>query len=273
MADSDLIAGYVTALRTSLRSHPDVDDLVSEVDDHLRCAAIRLQARGIDPVTAHRDVLARFGDATLVANAFATTDSGGTAMPTRLTRTAGAFALVASIAWVAVAPAALIGADSPSWEVHYFTLALTAFAASTCTTVALFGMLRRAGSAGLIAAVAMTLAILGTLLLGIVTWAWLLGVGFLTIASALAVREMHRARIGTTLGSVLLVAAWPIGVAMAIALEQIQVVPIDSYGDVYLGQLIGLATGGILYAAGLFTCGRWLRGEAAVDESDAMATA
>lgn len=273
MADSDLISGYVTALRASLRSRPDVDDLVCEVDDHLRCAAIRLQAQGVDLATAQRHVLDRFGDATLVANAFATTASGGTAMPTRLTRTAGTFALVASIAWVIVAPAALIGAGSPNWEVHYFTLALTAFVASTCTTVALFGMLRRAGSAGLIAAVAMTLAILGTLLLGIVTWAWLLGVAFLTIASAVVVRETHRARIGTTPGKVLLVAAWPIGVVLAIALEQLRVVPIDSYGDVYLGQLIGLATGGILYAVGLFVSGRWLRGEAAVDESDVMATA
>ena len=273
MADSDLISGYVTALRASLRSRPDVDDLVCEVDDHLRCAAVRLQARGLDPATAQRHVLDRFGDATLVANAFATTASGGTAMPTRLTRTAGTFALVASIAWVAVAPAALIGAGAADWEVHYFTLALTAFVASACATVALFGMLRRAGSVGLIAAIAMTLAILGTLVLGIVTWAWLLGVGFLTIASAITVLEMRRARVGTVPGHVLLVAAWPIGVAVAIALEELQVGPIDSYGDAYLGQLIGLATGGILYAAGLFACGRWLRSEASVDESDVMATA
>ncbi len=145
--------------------------------------------------------------------------------------------------------------------------------ASACATVALFGMLRRAGSIGLIAAIAMTLAILGTLVLGIVTWAWLLGVGFLTIASALAAWDMHRARVGTALGSVLLVAAWPIGVAVAIALDALRVGPIDSYGDVYLGQLIGLAAGGILYAAGLFACGQWLRREAAVDESDVMATA
>ena len=61
----------------------------------------------LDPATAQRHVLDRFGDATLVANAFATTASGGTAMPTRLTRTAGSFALIASIAWIAVAPAAL----------------------------------------------------------------------------------------------------------------------------------------------------------------------
>jgi hypothetical protein len=217
-------------------------------------------------------VLDRFGDATLVANAFATTASGGTAMPTRLTRTAGIFALVASIAWVAVAPAALIGAGATDWEVHYFTLALTAFVASACATVALFGMLRRAGSVGLIAAITMTLAILGTLVLGIVTWAWLLGVGFLAIASAITVLEMRQARVGTVPGHVLLVAAWPIGAAVAIALEELRIGPIDSYGDAYLGQLIGLAAGGILYAAGLFVSGRWLRGETAVDESDAMAT-
>ncbi len=273
MADSDLISGYVTALRTSLRSRPDVDDLVCEVDDHLRCAAVGLQARGVDHATAQRQVLDRFGDAALVANAFATTASGGTAMPTRLTRTAGTFALVASVAWVAVAPAALIGAGADDWEAHYYTLAVTAFVASTCATVALFGMLRRVGSVGLIAAIAMTLAILGTLALGIVTWAWLLGVGFLTIASVLTVREMSRARVGSTLGNVLLVVAWPIGVAVAIALQELRIGPIDSYGDHYLAQLIGLAAGGILYAAGLFACGRWLRGEGAVDDSDVMATA
>lgn len=273
MADSDLISGYVAALRTSLRSRPDVDDLVCEVDDHLRCAAVQLQARGFDLATAQRQVLDRFGDATLVANAFATTASGGTAMPTRLTRTAGSFALVAAVAWLAVAPAALIGAGADDWEVHYLTVALTSFVASACTAIALFGLLRRAGSVGLIAAVAMTVAILGTLLLGIVTWAWLLGVGFFTIASAFTVLEMRRARVGTVTGQVLLVAAWPIGVAVAIALEELQVGPIDSYGDAHLGQLIGLATGGILYAAGLFVSGRWLCRENAVDESDVMATA
>ena len=276
MADSDLISGYVTALRASLRSRPDVDDLVCEVDDHLRCAVVRLQARGVDLATAQRHVLDRFGDATLVANAFASTPSGGIAMPTNLTRAAGTFSLVASIAWVAVAPAALIGAGSwasPNWQLHYFTLAFTAFVASTCTTVALFGLLRRAGSAGAIPAITMTLAILGTLVLGVATWAWLLAVGFLAIASAITVVEMRRARVGTVIGHVLLVAAWPVAVAVALVLEPLRVGPIDSYGDAYLSQLFGLATGGIIYAAGMLASGRWLRREAAVDESDVMATA
>jgi len=273
MADSDLISEYVTALRTSLRSRPDVDDLASEVDDHLRCAAVRLQARGLDPATAQREVLARFGDATLVSHAFATTASGGTVMPTRLTRTAGTFAIAAAVAWVAVAPAALICAGSADWQAHYFILALTALVASVCTTVALFGLLRRAGSAGVLAAVALTLAILGTVVLGVVTWAWLVGVAFLTIASIIIVREMHRARIGTLPGRVLLIAAWPIGVAVAVALEALRVGPIDSYGDAYLGQLIGLATGALLYAAGVFVSGRWLRSETAIDQADVMATA
>lgn len=271
MAEPDLIAEYVTALRASLRAHPDVDDVAAEVDDHLRCAAHRLQVQGVEAATAHRDVLARFGDATLVANAFASTATGGTAMPTRLTRTAGTFALLASIAWLAVAPAALIGAGSADWERHYVTLAVTVFAASTCTTVALFGFLRRAGSTGVLAAIAMTLAILGTVVLGVATWAWLLGVGFLTIASAIAVLRMRRAGVGTPLAHLLLVAAWPVGAAVAVVLEPLQVGPIDSYGNAYLGQLIGLATGGLLYASGLSMSGRWLRREAVLDAADVVA--
>ncbi len=90
-------------------------------------------------------------------------------MPTRLTRTAGTFAIVAALAWLAVVPTSLIGAGSAEWEVHYFTLALhRPLLASVCTTVALFGLLRRAGSArGVLAGgCSHRSPILGTLVLG-----------------------------------------------------------------------------------------------------------
>jgi hypothetical protein len=273
MADTDLIAEYLTALRSSLSWRADVDDLVCEADDHLRCAAARLQRLGVDSAAAQRDVLVRFGDAKLIAHSFATTASGGTAMPTRLTRTAGTFALAAAIAWLAAAPAALVGAGSEDWEVQYAVLAIVAFLASACTTIALFGLMRRAGSIGALTVVAVTLATLGTLVLGIVTWAWLVGVTLLAVASAVTAREVHRRGVGTSTGALLLVAAWPIGVAVAVALDLMRVGPIDSYGEPYLGQLIGFACGAVIFAAGLFVSGRWLRREEAVDDSDVMARA
>lgn len=193
-------------------------------------------------------------------------------MPTRLTRAAGTFALIAAVAWIAVAPAAVLGAGSEDWELRYTTLALLSFVAAACSTVAIFGLLQRAGG-GAAAAVALTLAILGTLVLGIVTWMWLIGVGLMGIASLIAVLRLRSARLGRVLGHVLMVCAWPIGVAVAVMLDMMRIGPIDSYGEPYLGQLIGYSTGGILFAAGLVACGTWLRREVVVDVSDSMATA
>ena len=274
MAHTDLITGYLAALRDSLAGRPDVEDLVSEVDDHLHCAAAGLQSRGLDPESAQREVLNRFGEATLVARSLSTTSSGGLVMPTRLTRAAGAFALLASIAWLVAAPTSLIGAGSDEWETHYFILALVVFIAAACTTVALFGLLRRAGGAwDAVTVAAMALVILGTLVLGAVTWAWILGVGLLAIAAVIAVLRLRSARLGPTIGGVLLTIAWPVGIAIAIALDTLGVGPTDSYGDSYIAQLIGFATGSLIFSAALFLYGRWLRSEKAVDVSETMAIA
>jgi hypothetical protein len=252
MADADLITGYLAALRDSLAGRPDIEDLVSEVDDHLHCAAAGLQSRGPDPESALRDVLDRFGEATLVARSLSTTASGGSVMPTRLTRTAGTFALIASIAWLVAAPTSLIGAGSDEWETHYFILALVVFIAAACTTVALVGLLRRAGGArAAVTVAAMGLAVLGTLVLGAVTWAWILGVGLLAIAAFATVLRLRSARLGPTISGVLLTVVWPVGIAIGIALDALGVGPKDSNGDSYIAQLIGFATGSLIFSAAL----------------------
>lgn len=272
MADTDLITDYVTALRSSLRWRCDVDDLVCEVDDHLRCAALGLQARGLDPSSAQRAVLDRFGDAKLVARSFALTATGGTAMPSQLTRTAGVFAIVAAVAWLVAAPVAFIGAGSDDWVVPYFVLNALVFIASVCTTVVIFGMLRRAGGRwDALTVVAMLLAILGTLLLGAATWAWPAGVALVTIAVLIAVLRLRSARLENGLASILLVVGWPIGIAVGLVLGALKVGPVDSYGDYYIAQRIGFATGGILFAAGLLMIGRWLHNEHAVNVADSRA--
>lgn len=275
MAESDLITGYVIALRSALRWRSDVDDLVCEVDDHMRCAALGLQAHGLDPASAQREVLVRFGEVGIVARSFALTPSGGIAMPDRLTRTAGVFAIVAAMAWVVAAPTAFITVGSEDdWELRYVTWALLVFTASVCTTVAIFGMRRRAGGRGdVLTVVVMLIAILGTLLLGVAAWAWIIGAPMLTIAVVVSVLRLRAAQLGNTVASVLLIAAWPIAIAVVILLGILKVGPIDSYGDRQVAYLIGFATGSILFAAGLLMIGRWLRSEQAVDVKDSMAPA
>jgi hypothetical protein len=274
MADVDVITGYLAELRRSLAGRTDVDDVVCEVDDHLQCAVARLQAGGLDPESAQRKVLFQFGDATLVARSLYSSTSGGLVMSTRLTRTAGVFAFVASFAWLVAAPAALVGAGSDDWERYYYVLAAVTFVASAFTTVATFGLLRRAGgSKDATTLIAMLLAILGTLMLAVVTWAWVLAVGLLAISSLISVLRLRSARLGTASGSSLLVAAWPVGIASALILDFLGVGSIDSYGDAHLAQLVGFAVGSILFSAGLFLTGRWLRSESGVDTSPTVAIA
>lgn len=273
MAHADLIDEYLAALRSSLRWRPDVDDLVCEADDHLRCATLQLAATGIDVTSAEREVLARFGDADVIARAFALTPSGGIAMPTRLTRTAGTFALLAAIGWFAVAPAALIGAGSDDWEVRYATLAMVTFVSAACSVVAVYGLLRRAGGgADAVTIVATGCAVLGALVLGIVTWMWLVGVALLTISAVVTVLRLRTAHAGGSAMKVLLAAAWPFGIAVAVVLDLLKVGPMDSYGDHFLGQLIGFASGAVIFGAGLLMAGTWLRGEEAAEVPDTMAT-
>ena len=104
MAEYVLIDGYVDTLRTRVRWRRDVDDLVAEVEDHLYSTVERFEATGTDSQLAQRKTLDRFGDPDLMADAFASTPRGGIAVPTKFTKTAGLFAIFASVLWlVAVA--------------------------------------------------------------------------------------------------------------------------------------------------------------------------
>lgn len=275
MAESDLIAEYLVALRGALRWRADADDLVSEVEDHLRCAATGLQATGLDRFVAEHQVIERFGDATIVARSFALTPSGGIAMPTRLTRIAGTIALVGALAWLLAVPAALLRARDQGNDLEraYNTFAILVFIAAICTTVALFGLLRRAGGgANWLTVTAVVLAILGTLMLGAGAWAWPMLVPMLTIAALVAILRLRAARFGSGAAGWLLVAAWPIGIGLAILLVVLKVGRIDSYGDYPLAAAIGFAVGCTLFAVALAATGRRLRSEQPADIPGEIAT-
>ncbi len=264
MAETDLISDYLTALRGSLRWRADVDDLVSEADDHLRSAAERARADGLDAQAAQRHVIDRFGDAALVARAFALAPSGGIAMPTPFTRMTGTIALVGAAAWLITAPIVVLRADylSEDWEPLYFTVAILMFVGATCTTLTYAGLLSRTGGArDVLAILAIGTAALGTLFLAVVTWAWIVGVGLLTVAALIPVLRLRDAGAAPRAARVLMVAAWPVAILSAIALDALQVGPVDSYGDYFLAQLIGLAVGCVLFGIALIGTGRWLRSE------------
>ena len=85
MARYALIDGYLDTMRTEIRWRRDLDDLVSEMEDHLYSTVESLLATGVETKAAQRDTLDRFGEPKVLAAVYASTDSGGIAVPTQYT--------------------------------------------------------------------------------------------------------------------------------------------------------------------------------------------
>ena len=96
MARYALIDGYLDTMRSEIRWRRDLDDLVSEMEDHLYSTVENLLATGIEPKAAQQDTLDRFGEPKVLAAVYASNNTGGIAVPTRNTIRAGTFALAAA---------------------------------------------------------------------------------------------------------------------------------------------------------------------------------
>jgi hypothetical protein len=239
MAEADLIADYLVALRGSLRWRADVDDLVSEAEYHLRFATARLESTGLDGTAAQQRVLDSFGDAPAVARSHAQTPAGGIAMPTRFTQAAGTSALVAAVAWLTAIPAGMVGATNllMRWQVSsYVVWALLVLVASVATTITLVGLLKRSGGThDAYAFGAIVVAVLAAMLLAVFTWGWIVGATLLSVAFLLTVLRVHAAGLGAGPADWLLVAAWPIAVVISRVLSILRIGPVDDYGDYPIG--------------------------------------
>lgn len=101
MADYILIDQYLGQLSKEIRWLRDAEEIAEEVADHLLESVEQRIDRGIDRLTAQRRALAEFGNPDVVGRAFASSRTGGAAMPTQFTRRAG-YALIASaLLWIA----------------------------------------------------------------------------------------------------------------------------------------------------------------------------
>ena len=269
MAQPGVIDAYVARLRASLRWRPDAEDLADEAEDHLRETAARLVREGLDPDEAAARAVARFGDSTEIAHAFATTPSGGTAMPTSVTRTCGTVGVAAALCWLLAALVPVLGlTERFTWSdlaVYLAFMALAALAAAM-TTVVVTGLLVRSGGLGGVVAAAVVLgALAATVSLLGVTWAW--PIGGLVFAATFAglvwrLRSTHTRSAATDW---LAVAAWPVGVVVFVALTRLEVGPLDEYGDRPVAYAVGFATGALLFAAALLRLGTWARSEVPAD--------
>lgn len=145
MAGPDLIQAYLAELHRCLGRRQDAADDVAEAADHLWEAAEHFERSGVDPTAAQRLALERFGDPIAVARALSITSTGGTAMPTNFTRTAGTAAVVAAICWpVTILVSVLLDLFDSSLPA-YLLFALVVGVASVTAVVALAGINARAG--------------------------------------------------------------------------------------------------------------------------------
>ena len=184
-------------------------------------------------------------------------------MPTKFTKTAGLFAIVASALWV-VSIAIFWLAQGSDGNTGYFIWSINVLVAGAFTLVATIGFRRRLGGLG-------GLGMAGLIILGVgvvvsfITWATMLwmaveGVGMLLIAlAAWPIRLAPRpATIAYGSGMLLGAITWGVLTALKVGTP-------DSYGDYPVAWDTGFIIGIVIAAAGLLGIGLWLRGEEPAD--------
>jgi hypothetical protein len=270
--DDDLIGEYVATLRHRLAWRSDVDDIVDEVEDHLREHRDRLVAGGTDRLAAQRETLRRFGELGVVVGSFAEAAPGSLALPTRGTRAAGLAGVVAGVLWIAAVVSAGLGGFTDTlhpWAVTRYWVwapctvgALLLTAATLAGALARVGRLRtRTGSAALLVTGLVILA------LSAFTWAVLV----VMVPAGLAVLVALRGHCGEAeriVRPLRLLAIWPLALGVQLFLAHVvRFGPLDEYGDRPSARFAAFVLAASISAVATAAVGRSLAGERPVDLS------
>jgi hypothetical protein len=286
MANYALIDGYLESMRSSIRWRRDLDDVIAEIEDHLISATERFEARGSDRVNAQQRTLDEFGDPKVLAVAFASTPTGGIAVPTTFTNSAGVMAIGSAVAWiialVAIAIAAGLpdatGVDPDQFVANGQTIVfmigwIALLGAGGMMFVAMIGLYRRHGSLGILGLAGLGITGLGVLTL-LIAWAFalwmtLIGLGVLLFAISLLRRD-----ISPRLWTVVWGGGMAVGATTWYVLRFLEVGTPDRYGDYPIAFAFALPIGIVIMAIGLIGMGRWLHSEEPVDltPSEPLAT-
>ena len=277
MANYTLIDGYLASMRSSIRWRRDLDDVIAEIEDHLISATERFEARGSDRVNAQQRTLDEFGDPKVLAVAFASTPTGGIAVPTTFTKSAGLFAIVSAVAWIIGLVAIAISAGLPDatgvdpeqfvangQTIFFIVGSMSLLAAGALMFVAMIGLHRRHGSLGLLGIGGLGITGLGVMTL-LIAWAFplwmtLIGVGVLLFAISLLRRDLS-----PRLWTVVWGGGMAVGAITWYVLRWLEVGNRDQWGDYPLAVAFAFPIGVIIMAIGLIGIGRWLRSEDPVD--------
>lgn len=221
MAADGLIDQYVRALRSRLGARRDRDDLVDEVLDHLLSTTERLEALGIDPQTAARRALARFGEPKLVASLLSDVPSKGNLMSLFFSRHLPALAVAASVTWVAALAVAVYGHTDllmPWTQSAYLAASAVTALACLLTTTVLVGLnLRATGELdGATIAIAVTGA-LSVVAAALLSWFVAIWVPLLAIAVVWTLARSWATHAGSRPFSAIMLVLMPLLALAAIA--------------------------------------------------------
>jgi hypothetical protein len=265
MARYGLIDGYLDTMRTEIRWRRDLDEIVSEMEDHLYSTVEVLLASGVEPRAAQRATLDRFGEPDVLKAVYASTPTGGIAVPTKNTIRAGTFAIAAAVLWLVAAASYVLGNALDNWDdADYYIFSVAVLVAGVLGLLAMIGVGKRLGGLGLLGMVGLVITGLGVLV-SILAWAvpvWmgLQGVGMLVFGIAVL-----RSDIAPKWSTLLVSSGFVIGTMAFFIGTAAEVGEPDSYGDYIVAWQIGTVLGTVLVAVGLIGWGLWLRNEEAID--------
>ena len=261
MARYGLIDGYLDTMRTEIRWRRDLDDVVSEMEDHLYSTVEVLLASGVESQSAQRATLDRFGEPDVLEAVYASAPTGGIAVPTTFTRRAGLFALISAGFWLATAGLFVFGRESGDGEVAaYMIFSAGILIAGGFLLLAMIGMGKRLGGLGVLGMSGLVVTSAGVAL-SLLAWAipfWmgLQGIGLLLFGIA-ALRSDLAPRWSTVLTS----AGFVLGVMAFFALTELEVGAQDSWGNYPVAWEASFVVGTVIVSLGLIGWGVWLRNE------------
>lgn len=271
MADDLNVDAYLEAVRRQLRGRHDRDELLDEIEDHLRSTIEHHRATGNDPENAVVETLRAFGEPATIAAALADAN-GSPAVPTTFTHGIGSVAMVGAGVWLLLPicfwSAHLVERSGTDWEGSprlFFMVGMVSLAAGA--VVALLTMLalrQRQGGFGPVATVGVGItglaAAASMIAWAIPLWATLLALGCLPVAVA-----AYRHGAAPAQWAVVFGLAWPVGMGTLLVLRAVEFGEMDEWGDYPQAYLTGMTVGSVLMTAAVAGLGLWLRSEQPVD--------
>jgi hypothetical protein len=260
VAQYTLIDGYLETMRTNIRWRRDLDDLVSEMEDHLYTTVEFMVSKGIETDAAQRTTLTRFGEPDVLAAVYASNDTGGLAVPTTFTKRAGTFALVSAGFWLAGALAHLFMTFSDEWQPAYMAFSAFILVGGVLGLLAMVGVSKRLGGLGKTGMIGLAIAAFGVFT-SLVAWAIFLWMTVQAVGYFIFGYAVLRRDVVPKTSTLLVSSGFIIGSTAFVVANLLKIGFRDSYGDYPVAWAIGSVTGIVILVVGLIGWGIWRRSE------------